>query len=650
MKLLSPIQVGPMEIRNRVVSTAHAAFIKFWEPGNSGERYMDYQERRAQGGTGLIIMTAMTVHPSSQFSNHYVPEAADLARKYREMSARVHKHGAKIIQQVLHWGANEKSDARDDFHPIWGWSPVITPHGEPVHEMTDDEIEEVIESFVQASVLGVENGLDGIELHGTHGYLIQQAFSPYANKRTDRWADPHLFIKLLAQRVRAAIGRDKLLGFRISADDWVRPEDGGLGHQRLCSIAAEVIGTGLFDYLNHSMGTGGTAYSRAIGSYRHKFGEFLPQTRGLREAIGGAVPTIGVGKIPTPEVAEKALQDGDCDMVGMTRAQIADPDLVRKLMEGQGSRIRTCTGSNQGCYDRARYPITCFHNPEVGEEKRFRDLDAPVTPKRVLVVGGGPAGIKAAEIAAKRGHHVTLAESGSRLGGRLNLVGQLGDAANLLTSVTWIENELALLKVDIRLRTPVDEAFVRAFAPDAIIMATGAVSSADLDVPSDGSVPVISGDDAVEGIFGGQKFEMGETSALVIDIRANYETALVIEAIAKRGAKVTVVTPHLHWGANVGPSHRHRYMLDLPKLGVEMLVTSKLEQVRDGEGYLRNLYSQALDVRRFDFIVAGAAPKPRTELLAALKRIAPTTAAGDMIAPRSAMEAYREGDRRGRMV
>jgi len=652
MKLLSPIKLGAIEVKNRVVSTAHAAFLDYFQPGNDGERYMAYQERRAEGGTGLIILTAMHVHESSQIPFHAVFEPVTMAPKLQQLSTRLHRHGTKVISQLFHFGVQGKSDCRDDLHPIWGFSGLPTPEGEASHKMTDAEIEEVIDAFALAARVVTYNGIDGVELHGTHGYLIQQSFSPYANKRDDKWGLGLQFTRTLAERVRAAIGPDKIMGFRISSDDFLASEQGGLGHEGLCEIAAEVIGTGLFDYLNHSEGKGGADYAKAIGSFRHPFGEYLPLTKNLRKAINAAVPVIGVGRIPTTDLAERALEDECCDLVGMTRAQIADPDIVKKLLAGQGHRIRHCTGSNQGCIDRAAFwPITCFQNPEVGEENRFKALDTPIGKiKKVLVIGGGPAGMKAAEIAARRGHEVTLVEADHRLGGRLNLVENMGHAADLLSATTWIENELSLLKVKIQTQTRVDEAFVRDFAPDAIILATGSKPGTTLSIESDHSIHVLSVDDAARGEFEGMRIDLNGTRSLVVDLRANYETALVIESLAKRGSAVAVATPYLYFGVNIGFNSLNDYLEMLPKLGITVLPTTLLTAVRDGKAILRHVYSGEETIEAYDFIVAGVFPQACDELCETLAKYAPVKLVGDAVAPRSALEAFREGDRAGRTV
>lgn len=652
MKLLTPVQIGPMEVRNRVVSTAHAAFLDFFKAGASGERYMAYQERRAAGGTGMIILTAMHVHESSQLPNHFVYQPDDIAPKFREMSSRVHKHGAKVISQLFHFGVQGKSDCRDDFHPLWGFSGTPSLEGEVSHEMTEEEIEIVIKSFVDTAEIAVTNGMDGVELHGTHGYLIAQSFSPYHNRRTDKWGEQLYFVKTLAERVRRAIGRDKVMGIRLSVDDFLTPDQGGIGQERWREIAAALIGTGLFDYLNHSEGSGGVHYAKSIGSYRYPFGQFLPLTKAFRQAINAAVPVIGVTKIPTTDLAERALEEGICDLVGMTRAQIADPDLVRKLQEGKAHRIRPCTGSNQGCIDRAGfYPITCFHNPEVGEENRFKKLaEQPVTPRKILVIGGGPAGMKAAEIAARRGHDVTIVEAGQALGGRLSLVGQMGAASNLTSSIAWLEQELSLLKVKVMTGIMADEAFVADFAPDEIILATGATTNNELGVASDDSIPVLSTDDAALGLFEGEKFDMKGTRALMMDFRANYETSLVVDSMVQRGASVTVATPHLCFGYNMGFSHLNDYLELLPQWGVKVHATSVLDRISQGRAHLKHVYSGEEVADFYDFIVAGVHPRPNTALSTVLKNHGRLRLVGDVVAPRSALEAFREGDRAGRTV
>lgn len=291
--------------------------------------------------------------------------------------------------------------------------------------MSSAEIEAMVEGYGRVAELVVGAGLDGVELHGRHGYLIQQSFSPWMNRRTDEWGEPLRFWRAVLNRVRAGVGDDAIVGARIPSDDLQPAADGGLGPTRLAEIAAELVALRKLDYLNPTHGSDGNHYSRSIGTYRRPHGDFLADTRRIREAIRAAIPVLGVGRITSLKAAEAALERGDCDLVGMTRAHIADPDLVTKAARAQAGSITLCVGANTGCIDRGVLggDLMCFHNPDVGREYRPELLPTPASShRRVLVVGGGPSGLKAAEIAARRGHLVTLAERSARLGGRLGTI------------------------------------------------------------------------------------------------------------------------------------------------------------------------------------------------------------------------------------
>jgi len=643
MKLLLPIQIGPFEVRNRIVSTAHGAFLDFYRPGEDGERYLAYQERRARGGTGLIVIQPVHVHPSSHALGHYVYDRDDLAPKWRRLADALHAHGARTVVQLFHLGAAFTSEGREDLQPLWGFSPIVSAEGEAAHEMTPAEIEEVIAGFAATAALAVECGLDGVELHCAHGYLLQQSLSPWANQRTDEWGEPLRFVGEVLRRVRDAVGGERIVGIRVSADDFVSPARGGLGPERVREICRELVGTGKLDYVNHSEGARAAHYARAIGSYRHPPGEFLPLARGLREAIDAAVPVIGVGRIQSPEVAERALQEEQCDLVAMTRAQIADPDVVRKLAEGRRSRIRPCVGASQGCIDRmvGGLPITCFHNPDVGRERRGEPAPA-ATPARVLVVGAGPAGLKAAEIAARRGHEVTVCDRRSEAGGRLLAVRELGPASELFDAVAWLTSELAELGVELRLGEEVDAAAVEASGAEVVVLATGARPQGL--APSDGSVPVVSTEEAAAGLDGAR-------DVLLFDSCGNLETSLVAERVAAAGARLTVATPHLHLGPFVGFTHRKELLERMYELDAQIEPSTLFAGIENGLVTTRQVYSRQVQRRPFDAVVAGVFGSADASLSPAVERAgARLLLAGDAVAPRTALHAFREGDNVGRAV
>ncbi len=644
--LLSPLTVGSVELRNRVVSTAHGAFLDFYRPGEDGERYIAYQERRARGGTGLIVLQPVHVHHTSQAPGHHVYDPADLEPKLREMARRLHAHGSRVLIQLLHFGAAFRSDASTDLEPLWGFSPILSSTGsEPAHAMTADEIEEVIDGYVRTAVLAVESGLDGVELQAGHGYLVHQSLSPWGNRRGDEWGERDRFARTILARIRAAVGRGPVVGLRLSVDDWIAPARGGLGPQGLREVAAGLVGTGDIDYLGTTAGARAAHYARSIGSHHHAPGGMLELVARMRTAIGAAVPVVGVGRVVSPQLAERALREGVCDLVGMTRAQIADPDLVAKLRTRGGAALRPCVGANSGCVDRmvGGLPITCFHNPEVGREHR-RDGGRARHPRRVLVVGGGPAGAKAAEAAARRGHAVTLAERGEELGGRLRCVARAGAPRELLGSIEWIAGELRRLGVTVELGVEVDAARLEAFGADAIVLATGARPAPEQLPPGDGSVPVASLDEAVAGRHTG-------LDVLVVDQLGITDVAMTAECVAETARSVVVVTPMQSVGAHIGFTQVKDQLTRLHGCGCALEASTALTDIAGGEVTLRHVHSGALTRRRFDLVVAGVQGLPDLTLHTAARRAAPrVVVAGDAVAPRSALHAFREGDAAARAV
>ena len=642
--LLTPIDLGPVNVQNRVVSTAHGSFLDFYRPGIAPDQYVAYQERRARGGCGLIVLQAMLVHRSSQTIGQWMWERDDVLPKLELMADRLHKNGTQVFAQLAHYGAQFRSDGNADLIPLWGFSPMLSPSGwEPSHEMTTEEVEEVLKGYEQTAAVALEAGLDGLEIHAAHGYLLQQSFSPWGNTRSDGWSEPLRFLNAVMQRVRKVAGSDKAVGLRISADDYLTEQAGGLGVEGLTRVASEACSTGYLDYLTHSAGARSAHYARSIANYYGEAGALLPLTDSLKKVSAG-LPVIAVGKILTPTHAEEILQSGRADLVAMTRAQIADPDMVVKYMSGSESRIRPCVGANTGCVDRmsASLPITCFHNPEVGREATHAELILAKSSRKVLVVGAGPAGLKAAEIAAKRGHKVTVFDRASEPGGRLRWVRKLGKPEKMLGAVDWLVSELEILGVEVQLGTEVDKSLLSAISPDTVVLATGA-SGSGLDVDSDGSVPIYTEDQAMTEDVGNR--------VLFVDLLGYQQQSFVAEYLCSIGAILTMATPFPQVGLNIGFTHIRGHMERLYKFGAELRTSTAVTRIANGEVELRHLFSKKTEALPYDAVVAGTMARADTSLLDTSRLFTNSIIlAGDAVAPRTALHAFREGDDAGRQI
>lgn len=650
-RLLSPIKVGAVEIRNRVVTTATSASESWRNPLLSGQSYVEFARARAAGGVGLFIAHPCYVNPFGDFP-------PSIGERHAALAEAVHAGGARVIVQLMHFGAVFRTDNDVRRPALWGFDHTVSPEGEAVHKMTGSEIEMVIEAYRRAARMVADAGCDGVELHGGHGYLVQQSLTPWTNGRDDEWGpqpaagaggasdgDRTLFARRLLEVLREEIGPDRILAYRTPTDDLRSPEDGGLGQAGVAVAVRRLLDTGHIDLLNTTVGVGGASYARAIPNYRAGEAPNIPMLHRLRDRLRelGAteVPMVGTGRIASPGAAEALLERGECELVAMTRAHFAEPALIGKLASGRAHRIRPCVGANVCVNSKlgGSPESTCWHNPEV-----LREVDLAVTPaavpRRVLVIGAGPAGLKAAEVAARRGHQVRLVDAGRRPGGRLRWVEQTA-AAGLAASLDHVVGELAEHGVAVETGVLADESLLVDAAPEFVVLATGATFQPPF--PGALSTSQALAADALAG------------PVVVWDALGTNEPALVAEALARRGHRVTFVSRYETVMPFGGVLHRVEAPAAWHRLMSRIIVGGLLGDLTGGHatGADTAAVPTATIVRPdgdtiaelpCGTLVAAVAPRPSLELLPVLQRLGiPHAPAGDALAPRTAFNAWHEG-------
>ncbi len=540
--LFSPLRVGPVVVPNRIVFSAH--LTNYAEDGLPTQQHADYYAARAAGGVGLIITEEHSTHPTDWpyeklihgFHRAVIPG-------YRKMTAAAHAHGVPIFAQLNHNGGQASS--MFSRLPVWAPSPVPDPMFREVPKAVErHEIAEIVAGYGTVAGYCAEGGFDGIELQCSHSSIVRGFLSPATNTRTDAYGGPldrraRILLEII-DSVREAIGPGRALGVRICGDELI---EGGSTLDEAVEVARVVEATGQVDYINTSIGVATATLFMIEASMSIPPGYALFIANAIRRAV--KLPVIGVGRIKDPVQAERALAEGHCDLVGVVRGQIADPDFAAKARAGYATHIRTCLSCNQECVGRMGLNrwLGCIENPRTGRESV--SLPAPRSPgRRVIVVGGGPAGLQAAATAAQRGHRVTLQERELRTGGQVAAAASVPSRAEFLDVVRNLAAECQRHGVEIRTGVTATAGSLRAESPDVVILATGARPQAPYWAA--GHPRVVDVRDVLEG----RAQPAGHV--VVVDDLGFHQATSVAELLADRGAVVEIITAGMVVGQDLG--------------------------------------------------------------------------------------------------
>lgn len=638
--LFSPLELGGHTLRNRVALPA--TLTNYGRGNRVTERWANFLIERAKGGAGLIVSEIVAVDPEALAQQAIVTGFDDANNSaFARTAEAVHAAGAVLVGQLWHPGRQQL------------WHPTRSPMGvseQPdalswtvPHVMSTREVERVAAAYVATAERLLRCGFAGIELHGAHGYLIGQFLSPWSNTREDGYGGDHegrsRFVREIARGIRERCGEGFIIGLKMPGDEGV---SGGIDPEEAARLTARLSATGDFDYFAYGQGNFSLSLETHVPDLHFRPGHFIDIHRRMRSAAGG-VPVMALGRIGYPELAERVVAEGYGDMVGMTRALIADAAWAVKAEAGRDRDIRPTVFDNW-CWGEVHMgkPLAEHHNPYLGEpgEGLAEERIGPATvPRRVIVVGAGPAGLEAAWVAAARGHRVILIGRSGEPGGSLRLDARLPGRSEIMRIVDYQHHMAVRNGVDLRLGRTATAESILAEAPDVVVLATGATLRRPPAL-SAGSDRVL---DARALVAEGQRAPSGRT-ALLFDMDHGPSVYGVADRLAARFDRLVLVTPRPQIAQNVNYCSAIGVHRRLHAAGVEIVPSHDLVDYRGRVATCRNVFA-GVDrrVENVDAIVYATPRRATDDLAAALEGKVALHLVGDCLSPRNLMAAIHGG-------
>lgn len=640
--LFSEINYGAVRAKNRIMQLATTSNLD--DRGTIGDEIVAFHEERARNGVGAIVTPGLAAHPSAHglatsYGRAHIGAFQDeMVDGLRRLATAVKRHEVVIFGQVYHGGRQHHASS---IPALWGPSDIPCPHSGGVpHEMTKEEVKSVIGGFARAATVLREAGFDGIEVHGAQGHLVQEFLSPFSNQRSDEYGgsfDNRLrFATEIIEQIRVNCGDDWVVGVRVAADE---RSPGGIDLDMAAAICQALEGTGQIDYLSVSMGNFNSIEMHVPDRHFPTLA-FADHTEAIRRSVT-SVPVIACGRVMTPDAADALIRDGRADAVGLSRPLVADEAWARKAAEGRSGEIRKCISCNQ-CWANVvdDKPIRCIHNPIAGRESLFGGAAvAPSTSrKRVVVVGGGPAGMEAARVSALRGHQVSLLEREDLLGGQVAIAALIPGHEEVGYVSEYLGDQLKSLDVEVRTGTTATADGIKSLVPDVVIVATGSVPRTD-----------VLGETSPLSVYTSHDVLMGRAPrgarVVVFDEDGYFQGPEIAEFLAGGGTQVTLVTRFFEVGREIPMTSRISMLRALDKAGVELIPNAWFRRVQNSDVVLQHHISgREWALNDVDYLVHVGHNRSVNSLATELAgEVGSVHVVGDAYMPRRILNAIEDG-------